>query len=228
MAVALRSVGTATGGSGPQTAGAPAGTTTDDILIACVAVYGNSGATSSGGWDEVATVEVTASAAYLTVFAFRHVGGSPDYEFDAGGQPILVQVMAFSGADTGFATYDQVAGQANASSTTVTAPTITPSADGCMVALIAAAFNEPTVTVSGYSGTDPTFTEALDSQYDGGAPELTIAAATGVQATAAATGSRTATLTTACVNAGVLLSIAPPVAGGQPVRSMHQSRLRRQ
>jgi hypothetical protein len=105
----------------------------------------------------------------------------------------------------------------NASSTTATADGLTTPVDDCLVAFLLGGSNDS--GVSGYSGTDPTFTEQAETLSTLG-NDAVLAIATGVKATAGATGARTATLSAATQTAAMLLAIlpaaAPPSGGPRP------------
>lgn len=110
--------------------------------------------------------------------------------------------------------FAQTSVSANASSSTITASTITPTADDYVIFF--AGHGTAAGTVASYSGTDPTFSEQFDSASGVEASGHCMALGS---STGAATGSRTATITGgASTNTGYLIAIRdePPFSGQRP------------
>ncbi len=229
MAIAFVAAGTASTatGGGASTPGIPAGTTTNHILVALAASTSTGVLTTPSGWTK--KIETTNSTAHVQTIFWKRAGASESAPSITGQQfEVQSQIVAFSGCITTGDPFSAAAGQANASSTTVTAPTITPGSANEMI-LFGIAWSTQgagTSTFSGYSGTNPTFAEAFDSQFGGGVVyNLSIALAYGLKTDATATGARTATGSAAELNTGVLLSLIAAGAGGSTTA---QARRRRQ
>ena len=193
--------------SGTITPGLPAGFSANDIHVCVVAAFNNTSLGFPAGWTKI--VEVNNGANHRCTVAWRRaVGGDAGPAITGSGTSIIARIFGFAGVVTSGNPHDAVGSQANASSATITAPTITPLNDNDMVVFTGTSI--AVGTVSGYSGTNPTFTEGFDSNYAG--EDETICLAYGTQTPAGATGARTATCTAAGVNVGAMLSLTP--AGG--------------
>ena len=100
-------------------------------------------------------------------------------------------------------------GQGNASSATVTAPTITPAVANCMICMEASASND--LTCSGYAITDDnpaSWLEAYDVLYNGD-NDMMMAEGYALRPETSATGNGTATMSNNRTNVGQLIAIAP-------------------
>lgn len=147
----------------------------------------------------------------------------------AAGNGALAFIICFSGCITTGDPFSACVAQNNNGSATITAPTITPAnlEDVCFAGSMGSNTNTtgaPT-TQSGYSGTNPTFTERGDSQVDLGSKESNLALATGTS-NGSATGSRTSTTASGYTAAeidsiGALFSLI--AAGGAPASLIYQS-----
>ncbi len=217
MAIAFRAAGTASTntGGGAATPGIPAGTATNDILVAIVVSTRLATLTTPSGWTK--KLETTNSTEHIQTIFWKRAGSSESAPSITGQQfDIQAQIVGFSGCTTTGDPFSAALATPNASSTTVTASAITPGSANEMI-LFAIAWSTTgagTSTFSGYSGTNPTFSEAFDSQFGGGVVHnLSIALAYGLKTDTTATGSRTATASAADLNTGALLSLIPQSAG---------------
>lgn len=218
-AIALRAVGTsstATGG-GAATPGIPAGTAANDILVAVVISTTTTVPTTPAGWTQ--KLATTNATNHVQTILWKRATGSDTAPSITGQQfEVLAQIAAFSGCITTGDPFSAASAQANASSTTVTAPSITPANANEMI-LFAASWTTQgasSASFSGYSGTNPTFTEAFDvAQGAGVVYNVSTALAYGLKTDTTATGSRTATESgSADLNTGALLSLIPDTGGG--------------
>jgi len=198
-AIAFRSAATATTRSGiTVTVARPAGTQIGDVLVASVDVTGTPVITAPAGWTLVRRDE---AATTLSQTAYVHVVGSSEpssyvWTFSAA-QVASAVVLAYSGVDNA-APVGASSGQANASTTSITAPSVdVPSAGSRLVSLAGIRVNA-TVTppagmteraeVAGGSGGTKNVSEASDAAVDVGS-----------------TGSRTSVASRAGVNIGQLV-----------------------
>lgn len=210
MAVAFRSAGATLASVDDWTLTAPAGLATDDILLAVfVGEAGND--VVGSGWTLLLT-DGTAIDQSFRILWRRSDGADPVFFTNSGTQAVAC-LAAFSGALASGDPTTVGAVTDGAASATVGAGTVTPPSDANGVLFIAVGYSALAMTCSGYSGTAPTFTESIDTTTTAGAREYSIAIAFGVQATAAATGARTATFSqVAAENQGVLIALKPAAA----------------
>lgn len=218
MAIAYRS--SATGSTGAGTAASvvvnlPAGTVDGDVLIAAF-LDRQASATKVqllSGWTEIRNDPFVAPVAFLT--SFYKVASSEPSSYTWTMSPnanCSGGIAAYSGVDTTTPIDVTGVGQVNASSTSVTAPAITPTSANVLL-----------VFVGGLGGsTSPTWTppgsmnerfEAVNSAANIVAVEL---ADEVYNNPGVSTGTRVATASAAAVNAGQLIALRP-ASGGSPV-----------
>ena len=128
------------------------------------------------------------------------------YSFDPGGVRTSVAILRVTGVTT--SPIDTHSKKANASSTTVSANTITPTtANNALFFFAGASGCSGGNLVSGYTvaTSPPSFSEVLETSYGGTNAALGIAY--GIRPETTATGAGTATLATASANEGFLLSL---------------------
>lgn len=221
-AVAFRAAGTVSfaGPGTGATPGLPSGFQADDINVAVIMAGNNDTISVPAGWTK--KIEQDNSTVHRLTIAWRRAqAGDPTPTFSGNTQDIIAQVIGFSGVVNSGDPFSASGAQANASGTTVTAPAITPLNANEMVIFVGGRSNTgaTTSTFSGYSGTNPTFTEAFDNANTAGAVvyDLAIFGAYGIKTDTTSTGSRTATATNAGENTGALLSLIPAGAGGGTV-----------
>lgn len=217
MAIAFRAAGTESHntGGGAATPGIPAGTTTNDIMVALVASTRLAALGTPSGWTK--KLETDNSTEHKQSVYWKRAGSSESAPSFSGQQfDIEAQIVSFSGCTTTGDPFSAAQAQANASSTTVTAPAITPANANEMILFLItwSTTGASTSTFSAYSGTNPTFSEAFDSQFGGGVVHnLSMACAYGLKTDTTSTGSRTATASAADLNTGALLSLIPDTGG---------------
>ena len=197
---------------------APASIAAGNVLIAFLIFDADDANTITppNGWTQITTVDVSGSAARRSISYFKVAGGSEPETYTwvrdvQGNFAWIITIARISGADT--ASPINVSGsQANANSTSVTAPTITTTVNNCLLVFLGSDPNGRTYTPPGG------MTERWEQRYAAGAYDITQEGATEDFATAGATGTRVATVNPATDNAGHLIAIAPPVLyeGTQP------------
>lgn len=196
---------------------APAGTHTGKVLLAVIAV--DEGARTVGtlpaNWTIAAQerhLPQSGDSGQVLVVCWARwdvVGSGPHaFVFD---QSATIHGMIFV-LDGCVASGDPVltVGTSSGGNNTVnmSAPSIAPTRSNCLVFWLGASAGNH--TASGYSGTNPAFTEVLDGLFNSG--NTSIHLATGVQTTAATTGARTATLNTATEVLAFMFAIQPVVS----------------
>lgn len=173
-----------------------------DLVLAAILVAGGSGVTITppSGWQSVTAIN-DGTAARLEVFRHRFTDETiltPEFTF-SGSAACVTQVAAYGGVDH-LLPIDISGAQANASSTSAVAPSVTTTKTNAhLVAFWGAATGARTATPPA------SWTERADTQ--GAALALSVADL--VQTTPAASGTKTATLSGAATNIGTLLALAP-------------------
>lgn len=204
MAVAVRSVSTNTANATSVIVTKPSGTTDGDYLLACGVAKGGT-PTPPAGWTQVDS-RVSDSIDRSIIWYRIASSEGASYTFTCDNTNIAVGMFAITGAATG--TAPTANGQANASSSTCTAPTITPAANSLILLFGAGPITGTTFSSPAIATSDPGLTE----QYEINSSQYKTVCATGVRAQATATGNGTMTMSGAQINIGQLVSIAPPLA----------------
>jgi hypothetical protein len=212
MAVAFRSVGTvASADSGNVTPGLPTGWQADDIFILVIEGRDNVTVSLPAGWTKFGEKN-SGTDCRLTMGWRRAVAGdTAPLVTHSGGSSIIARIAAFSGCVASGTPIDTPAEpfpSANGDSTTVTTNNFTPAVANEMIVF---AIGQPSNTsFSGYSGTNPTFTEGFDSAK-GTIPVVSIALAYGNSTSTSALGARTATSGASNLSVGALFGLKPYV-----------------
>jgi hypothetical protein len=193
---------------------APAGIQDDDVLLIIFEVGGNppttptppSGFTSVGGSYPI---NRTPGGFSVDTYAWYKVanGETGDYTVTHATASTTAYMLAASGADTADPIEPAPTGQ-SALSTTAVAPGLTTATDDSLVVFWAGSF-DVLGAVTPPSGSTPTFTERMDSASS------ILYVATGVMATAGATGDKTVTVSQDPYGAG-LIAIAADEGGAEP------------
>lgn len=176
----------------------------NDILIAQIVIDSASPAiTPPAGWTAIGSLTASTNISMLTYW--RVAGSEPaSYTWNFGVTAGNCGIMsAWSGCDTG-TPVNAHGEQANASSATCTAPSITTTVDGCQVLFIGCYKNKETWA--------PPTGWILEAGL-GGTLEPTAGLADATQSTHGATGSKFTTLGTAANNIGQLVALAPSLSG---------------
>ena len=183
---------------------APAGVASADVLLAAVSVRGGPTITPPGGWT---LVRQDINGSTMRQALFVHVAGASEpssYTFTlSNAQSAAGGIVAYSGVDTADP-IDVHGGQLNASSTSITAPSITTTGPDRM---LVGFFGTPTLS----SMTPP---PGMTERYDEAVPstntyKVTSGAADGDAASAGATGTRVAIAANSAANIGQLVALRP-------------------
>ncbi|HTZ05343.1 MAG TPA: hypothetical protein VMB53_06270, partial [Gaiellaceae bacterium] len=212
------------GGATTITITKPAGLALNDLMIATIAVRGGTNVaicppTVTGTWTsfisnnsttvlhqetfwKVATASDVSATNYVFTFGTTAGCATTSSQKAAGG------IAAFFGVNDA-SPIDASNGQNNASSTTVTAPSIT---NGTIGNLLVGSFGSANGAANFWTppGGTPTFTERWDNAATGGAANTraTSELATATTTATGATGTKAATGTAAAVNIGQLMTLA--------------------
>ncbi len=187
----------------------PTGTVQNDVMIAAITITGGSGVTftAPSGWTSIQNTN-TASNEIKTQSWYLVAGASEPASYTwtwTGGQRAAGAIMSYSGVDTA-SPIDQSGSQANASSTTITAPSISPTNEKDQLVAIFGIANAGTITP-----VSPLTTQAYSAPT--GTSTLSATRLADQQLTAnGATGTRTGTAGTAGVNVGQLVALKPSIA----------------
>ncbi len=196
----------------------PAGTAADDILVVGLFVEQTSVITPASGFAEISDATGTqggSSPPYKAHMFWKRAGGSEpaDYTFTKAGpaREMSIWMAAYSGAITSGDPVDVASFFASLTSTvSMKANSITTTVDDTMVIFFGTNFEFQRATPPG----GMTEREDVDAVY----------LADVAQASAGATGDKTATLASAQWNTGSLIALKPPAAGGPdlpPLLSRH-------
>jgi hypothetical protein len=209
MALAYKTEATTTGGSaGTITVDKPSGTVSGDVLLAHIVSDTNSKTiTPPAGWDEEEGVPGDSGYSYV----FKKVAGGSEptsYTFTySSNSGRLGRILRFEGQKISAAISSN--GQANnTASTTLTAPTITPT-DANSIIVFFGLISSDSDTVDGYAiaTSSPVFTELSEVSEPGVARK--IVCAYGTRAAVTATGIGTATIGGSLDSIGHLATVAP-------------------
>jgi hypothetical protein len=185
------------------TIGAPAGVSAGDVMVASIDVRGKPAITPPAGWTLIRS-DVNGSTMKLETY-YRIAGSSEPsshtWTFSntlgaAGG------IVAFRGVDTA-APIDASGGQVNASSTLITAPSITTTVPD--TALVGSFGLRGDTAIAPPSG----MTERWDRASNAGSSKITSAGATEGRATTGATGERVASADKGAPSIGHLVALKP-------------------
>jgi hypothetical protein len=225
----VRAVGTVSSvASGNMTPGVPTGTTTNDIMVCFTVAADNVVVTYPVGWTKF--IEQNNGTTQRMTAAWKLAGAAetaPTVTHAAGGGA-QSRIISFIGANTTAPIGTLGTPSVNASSTTVTASTITPSAATELCVWFGVSTQTGTSNQNAFApvgGTNPTFTERIDNAGSAGANEADMAVDTGPFTSVAATGARTSTLSlNATVNIGVMFTLTD-VGGAAPTRAPRARRV---
>jgi hypothetical protein len=218
-AIALRGVGAVSQvATGSMTPGMPASSASGDYALLAV-VCQNGETIAASGWtlifDDINNASSNNTSAALFYRVVTGSGDAPTVTGCTSGS--MAVIISYTGVDTGAAVAASSANVDDAVGLTLTADTLTPTAATNHVVwfgLIEAPFSDP--SVSGYSGTDPTFTERFDDSNTQGSSWTDIVIADGPANTTSAMGSRSATISTsmAAIYVSYVVSLAESGGGG--------------
>lgn len=184
----------------------------NDIMVCTVSTADNVPLTFPAGW----TIEYEANNGGTfrgTVAWKRHTGTEPLFTVThpAGGN-IRATVSLYRDCKITGSPVNAIAGQANASSTTCTAPTITTTVGECLLLFCQLSRG------AGHTVESSANIGFLWERFDHNTTQASVSVATGPKNTAGATGVSTSTLGPGVLNIGVNLALAPePGATGEPL-----------
>jgi hypothetical protein len=191
----------------------PSGTIQNDVLVAFVTNNGGQYCTvpTPSGWTVVPNTDQIAGSTDAHTHAFYKVAGAAEpasYTFTQSGDgcewDLMGGIYSIAGATTG-SPINASGAQANASGTSCTSPSITTNtANTLLLFSCSSSGPAPMPTFTPPSG----MTEAWDVQTNG-TYKMAIESAHAAQQNSGATGGKIATLSTAQVNVGLLIAIAP-------------------
>lgn len=193
----------------------PASMAAGEIMLLWVHSGDNIAHGTPAGWTLKETLTNTATQRRSLFWRAWVTGDAAPTVTHALGSSAVAWIEAWTGRDTANP-FSAFGSQSNASSATITAPTITPGSANDDVGFNGVVENVDTstaLTQSGYSGTNPTLTERVDDETGLGTTEVGMATASGTT-DGAATGSRTSTANAAGVNIGTLFALKPASVPG--------------
>jgi hypothetical protein len=213
--------GTSVGNTGSSTttsvsATMPTGVVAGDVMVAAVTVTGGSGITFTvpSGWASLQRQNSTTALGQELYWKQASAGEAGPYQWSwTGNQKASVVIMAYTNVAAS-SPIDVSNGQANPSSPTITAPSVTPTADNEMLVGFFGELNSATIT-----STTLATLETQTAASGGGATSRTATAGAdtllGAGTSGVATGTKTATINsggTSAVNIGQLVAIKPNAA----------------
>lgn len=213
-AVAFLAVSTANNGAGNTSISLtePTGTTSNDVMIAVISVRGGTGTsvTAPSGWQLVDSRDSTTVLKSQVYYGVRAVVGAGPYDFTFASQKASAVVTSYSGVDV-VNPVDIASGQANASDTVSTAPSITTTQANTM---LVGAYSTATGTT--YSSSAMTYHSGIAASTGAGAgTRTTTAMQDASQAVAGASGTKTLTFGAGAVNIGHLVALKPAASISQ-------------
>ena len=200
----------------------PAGTRAGDLMLAAVSARGGSNVTigTPAGWTAIPAASdgnlnngTTLRTALFYRVALAADTSTPSYTWTfSSNQRAVAAIAVYRGVDTANPIIDAVNGRTNASSTTITAPGLTPSVTN---ALLVGFFSTARDTTVASAAMLDRFSDNTATGNAGNGVTLDIA---DEQLTsAAATGNRTATANNAALNIGQLVALRPQTTVPNPV-----------
>lgn len=203
--------------------GVPAGTADGDVML-MILNYKNIFGTLSipAGWTAAGNqINSSNGGAPGSVRArvFWRVASSEPASYTIAWPSALshcVGIVAFRGVDTGSPIVGY-SGRNNATSSSVTATAISPTVADSMVVFLAAVADD--FALSGWSGTNPTFTEWLDVGTTAGTDNQ-IGIASGVKTDTTTTGNRTASIGGSVRSVGFLVALNPYLPPPPPANAV--------
>lgn len=189
----------------------PAGVVSGDVLLAAVAARGKASITAPGGWS---LVRMETSGSVLRQAIYVHLAGASEpasYTFNfQSPQSAVGGILAYAGVDPS-SPIDVAGGQVNASSTSITAPTVTTTGANRMLVSFSAIASLPSLAPP--TGMAERYEETVPATNTN---KVTADASDQLIETAGATGARVTTASVAGVSVGQLVALRPGTAGPQP------------
>lgn len=218
MAIAVRAVGTvAQASSGNIAPGIPAGNSANDVMV-CVVLNGSNDVLSfTGSWAK--KVEINNGTNHrMTLAWLRSAGGDGAPTISGATQDVIARIVGYTGVTTSGDPFDgtPTTHVDTVATVTITGDAITPGTANDMIIFAGgqSTTGSEMPTFSGYSGTNPTFTEEIDNTFGGSTINPDIFLADGLKTDTSSTGNRTATSTSSLVSTGILAALIPAGAAG--------------
>lgn len=213
MAIVRQGVGAvASAGSGNITPTLPAHAA-DDIAIMICAQADNVVCTLPAGWTIVDPTNNNGVNNERLFWAWKRLTSGAESDptiTHTAGDSIIARISTYRGVRTSGDPYDVKSVNASVgASATVTATAITPGNANSMIVFCGGQADNS--AYSGYSGTNPTFSEAIDNLTTTGT-DASIFLADGIRTTADSTGNRTATATRSFQNVGFMIALVEAAA----------------
>lgn len=197
------------GGATTLVLSVPASTLDGDIMIATVTVRGGTGTTitAPAGWNLIRRVDSTTTLAAQATYWRKAASEPASYTWTISSNKASGGIETYRGVNQ-TTPIDAENGQANASATNITAPSITTTANGAMLVGAFGIANDSAVTKP------PTMIERYTNASTGGSASTRTRteSADESQASAGATRTRAATAATAAVDIGHLAALKPVAA----------------
>src|SRR4051812_16863577 len=201
MAIAFRSIGTGATGDGVATItpGTPAGLVATDIVVATLGFGGGTGVTVTppSGWT---LIKRTDSTTVHGAAAYWALGNVASFAFGLTGLVGTVAAIAaaYSGVDNSTPMDATGVGQVNASSGTVTAPSITTVTANTQLVVFGQTFDAAAANVGTWTAVFGAVRGSVGLR--GATNSVSVAIADGAQAATGATGTKTETYSIALPN----------------------------
>lgn len=193
----------------------PASLAVNDILFCFITQHDSVVATMPVNWTRVTNFPIASGTAVKLDCFWKRVtstgeSGATVTVTRAAGDAGIAVICAFRGLTTSGNPFNTSATQANASSATVTMPTVTPSAAGQTIIFVGGMSDDGNFGV--VSGADPAPAERHDELTALGL-DCAILVATGERSVSTATGARTSTNVRAAVNVGGQIALTTASGG---------------
>lgn len=216
MAIVFTAAGTGASGSGVSISpGLPAGFSANDIHVLCLTITAGTVGGLAPDWNEVI------NSGDLKVWWRRAVGGDVAPTVTGGSGDNAGRIYGFSGCATSSTPFSRIGAVQATTGVTINAPSISVPVINQMILFVHSYQDGASVasSVSGWSGTDPTFTDRGQVNF-AGTDNIGVGLASGID-TDLDIGARTATIDSSSPNLGVLLALREPdtvaAEGGVPV-----------
>jgi hypothetical protein len=185
----------------------PTGTVQNDVILASISISGGSAVTftAPSGWTSIQNTN-TAGNEIKTQSWYKVAGASEPSTYTwswTGNQRAVGVIFSYANVDTS-SPIDTSGSQANTSSTTITAPSITPTGSADVLVGFFGVANSSTIT--------STLTDETYATIKGTSSLASIRGADTQLSASGATGTKTATAGTAGVSVGQLVALTPAVA----------------
>lgn len=201
--------------SGPIAPGMPAGVNVGDILVAEFLKGDTNELTFPSGWALEQGLNLGSTVARMGAW-WKRADGTEGSSVSITGalQDVQAQIAAYRNCKSSGNPFDQDAGARSTntfSSSTVTANDATPTVANSFMLFLGSQYDTGSgfSSFSGYSGSNPTPSEAIDTFFQGSTINTSIMMADGLKNDTTALGSRTATATSNLPGGAIILFLLP-------------------